>query len=240
MADLTENLGKAKAYIRENGGGIALEALFNFILPFVIYDLARRSLGDVRALLASSGPPIFWSLVVLARKRRVDALSMLVLAGIALSLLAFFGGGSARFLQLRENLVGGLIALVFLGSAAIGKPLIYQLARATMRRKSAQEAEAFEALRSNIHFRRAMTFMTLVWGFGLLAQTAAACVLVFTLSIRDYLLVSPITSYGTMGVLGLWTFWYSRRRQRIGAARRAAEEAAAVSAAASPAASRSE
>ena len=87
----------------------AIEGLVNFVLPFVIYELARRPFGDVRALLAASAPPIVWSLVEFARKRRIDAVSMLVIAGIALSLLAFIGGGGARFLQLRENLVTGLI-----------------------------------------------------------------------------------------------------------------------------------
>ncbi len=227
MTDRAETIGKARGYLRRNGVQIALEALFNFILPFVVYTLAKRRLGDVGALLASSAPPIVWSLVVLTRKRRVDALSMLVLAGIALSLLAFAGGGSARLLLLREKLVTALIGLVFLGSAAVGRPLIYQLARATMRRRSDAEAEAFEAMRDNVHFRRAMTIMTLVWGFGLVAEAAAAGVLVFTLSIRDYLVVGPIMGYAATGALSLWTFLYARHRQRIGAARRAAEEAAA-------------
>lgn len=226
---MTGNLARAGAFIRERGPGIGVEVLVNFVLPFLIYDLGRRRWGDVHALLASSGPPIAWSLFEFARKRRVDALSLLVLAGIALSLLAFIGGGSARFLQLRENLVTGLIGLIFLGSAAIGKPLVYQLARATIRRRSAAEAQSFEALRDNIHFRRVMTLMTLVWGFGLLAQTALACLLVFTLTIHDYLLVNPVFGYGTMGALGLWTWWYSRRARRRGEARRAAAEAAAES-----------
>ncbi|MEO7026301.1 MAG: VC0807 family protein [Caulobacteraceae bacterium] len=226
MTDRAEMIGKVRGYLRRNGVQIALEALFNFILPFVVYSLAKHRLGDVGALLASSAPPIVWSLVVLARKRRVDALSMLVLAGIALSLLAFVGGGSPRLLLLREKLVTALIGLVFLGSAAIGRPLIYQLARATMRRRSDSEAEAFEAMRDNVHFRRAMTIMTLAWGFGLVAEASAAGVLVFTLSIRDYLVMGPIMGYGATGALSLWTFLYARRRQRIGAARRAAEEAA--------------
>lgn len=163
---MTEDIRKAGLFVRQHGAAIAVEILVNFALPFLIYDLARRDLGDVHALMASSGPPIVWSVVEFARKRRVDAVSMLVLAGIGLSLLAFIGGGSARFLQLRENLVTGLIGLVFLGSAAIGRPLIYQLARATMRRRSASEAGEFEALQGNIYFRRTMTLMTLVWASG--------------------------------------------------------------------------
>jgi intracellular septation protein A len=209
-------------YLRTNGGHILVEALVNFILPFVIYSYAEAPLGDVRALLLSSAPPIAWSLVEFARHRRVDALSVLVVVGIILSLLAMIGGGGSKFLQLRENLVTGVIALVFLGSALIGKPLIYQLARASMMRKSADEAQAFEALQVHAGFRRTMTVMTLVWGLGLLANVAVSVALVFALTIRSYLIVGPIVGYATMGALTLWTFLYGQHARRRGEARRAA------------------
>jgi hypothetical protein len=212
--------------IRDHGVGFALEVLVNFVGPFLIYDYTKKNLGDAGALIASSAPPIVWSLIEFARKRRVDAVSVLVLAGIGLSLLAFIGGGGARFLQLREKLVSVLIALVFLGSAAIGRPLIYQLARASMKRQNSSELAEFESLRDNPYFRRTMMVMTLVWGFGLLAEAAVSGALVFALSIHDYLLVSPVLGYGAMGALGLWSFLYVRGQRRKGEARRAAAEAA--------------
>ena len=224
-------IARITAYIRKNGAHVLVEALVNFILPFVIYNYAEAPLGDVRALLASSVPPILWSLVEFARHRRLDALSVLVVSGIALSLLAMLGGGGAQFLQLREKLVTGIIGLAFVGSALIGKPLIYELARATMRRKSEDEAQEFEALQVHAGFRRTMMVMTLVWGFGLLADVAVSVVLVFVLSIREYLIVNPILGYGTMGALSLWSFFYGQRAKRRGEARRAAAlaEAAAAS-----------
>jgi hypothetical protein len=218
-------VAKAVTFARASGAHVATEAIVNFGLPLLIYDLAEKPWGDVRALLASSAPPIVWSIFEFARRRRVDALSMLVLAGIVLSLLAFIGGGGVRFLQLREKLVTGIIGIAFLGSAAIGRPLIYELARASMRRKSDGEAAEFEKLRIHAGFRRAMLVMTLVWGLGLLADVAVSVVLVFSLSIREYLIVNPIVSYATMGALTLWTFWYARRSKRRGEARRAAEAA---------------
>ncbi|HEY5107883.1 MAG TPA: VC0807 family protein [Caulobacteraceae bacterium] len=224
---MTGMLAKAGPYLRANGGRIGLEALVNFIGPFVIYNIAKRDLGDVGALIASSAPPIAWSLIEFARHRRVDAVSMLVLAGIALSLLAFIGGGGARFLQLREKLVTGLIGLVFLGSAAVGKPLIYQLARATIRRRSTTEAASFEAMNANVFFRRTMTVMTLVWGCGLIVEAVVTGLLVFTMSISTYLIVSPSIGYGVIGALTLWTVWYTRRQRKRGEARRAAEAAGA-------------
>ncbi len=219
-------LAKVLEFVRGNGPTIAVEATVNFILPYIIFALAQPQYGDVQALILSSIPPILWSLVEFARHRRVDALSMLVLLGIVLSLVAVAGGGSARFLQLREKLVTVVIAFLFLGSALIGKPLIYQLARAQMVRNSSSELEEFEALRSNKYFRRTMTVLTVVWGLGLLVDAAISIALVYTLSIKSYLVVNPFVSYGTMGGLSLWTFLYVRQQRRKGAERRASAEAA--------------
>jgi hypothetical protein len=207
---------------RKTSLNAGIEILVNFVLPYLVYIKAEARIGQAHALMAASLPPILWSVVEFARKRRVDAVSILVIAGIVLSLLAFFGGGSVRFLQLRENLVTGLVGLVFLGSAAIGRPLIYQLARASKLRESKSEAERFEGLREYPSFRRGMTIMTLVWGFGLLAQTMVACLLVFHMPIRNYLIVSLFLGYGTMGALALWTFFYVKRMKRRGEAARAA------------------
>ena len=119
-------------YVRKNGSHIAGEALVNFILPFAIYNYAEGPLGDVRALLSRPCPdPVEPGRICAPSPAR--RLSMLVVSGIALSLLAMLGGGGVRFLQLREKLVTAVIGLAFLGSAMIGKPLIFELARATRR-----------------------------------------------------------------------------------------------------------
>jgi hypothetical protein len=76
-----------------------------------------------------------------------------------------------------------------------------------------------------------MTVMTLAWGLGLLADVAVSVVLMFVLSIREYLLVNPILGYGTMGGLSLWSFLYGQRARRRGEARRAAAALAQVAAA---------
>ncbi|MGZ6018155.1 MAG: VC0807 family protein [Phenylobacterium sp.] len=201
----------ALAWMRANGGKAAAEVVANFILPFVIYSYFKPGLGDVRALMAASAPPILWSVWEFIRLRKVDALSVLVLAGIVLSLLAFAGGGGVKALQLRENLVAGLVGLIFLGSAAMGKPLIYQLARAATRRQSADKAAFIEALGEDARFRRTMRTATLVWGFGLVATCAGCCALVYAISIKLYLLINGPISYGAMGLLTLWTYWYVRR-----------------------------
>jgi intracellular septation protein A len=229
-------LAAVLTWVRTRGGGFALEIIVNAVLPFVIYTLTDKRLGDVGALIASSAPPIAWSIVQFVRSRTVDALSLLVVTGIALSLLALWGGGGAKFLQLRENLVTGVIGVIFLGSVAVGRPLIYYLARANMRRSGASDSLAdFEGLRENVFFRRVMRVMTLVWGAGLVARTALAAILVFSVPIPTYLAIQPILGYATMGALGGWTFYYARRSQAQGRARRAAAEAEALKAGAAAA-----
>ncbi len=226
MAD--SPVARALAWLKANGANVAVEAAVNFIGPYLIYTLAKPHLGEVGALLASSGPPIAWSLIEFARHRRLDALSVLVLSGIAMSLLAMLGGGGVKWLQLRERLVTIVIGLVFLGSAAIGKPIIYELARARSLRGDGAQAKELEGLKENVHFKRVMMIMTLVWGAGLLVEAAINIVLVFTLSIEQYLLVHPVIGYVATGLLVGFTFLYARHAQREGAKRRAALEAEAA------------
>lgn len=215
-------LARGVAYLRAHGAKAGLEVLVNFVLPFLIYSFGHGRLGDVGALMAASAPPIGWSIATFIRERKLDAISILVLSGIALSLIAFAGGGGVKFLQLRENLVTGLVGLIFLGSAAIGRPLIHQLARAGARRRAAESLAVLEVLRTDKGFRRAMTLATLVWGFGLLAACAVNCVLVFQISIQQFLLISGPIGYAAIGLLTAWTFWFVPRATREAMARSAA------------------
>lgn len=221
-----DRVGQILATLRRNGWQIAREGSINFALPYLIFVAVQPHYGDVYGLIASSAPPMLWSVVEFLRNRKVDALSILVLLGIALSLIAFFGGGSVKFLQLREKLVTVIIGTVFLVSAAIGRPLIYQLARATLtRRADKSELIQFESFKDSAGFRRTMTIMTLVWGCGLVADAAASMALVFVLAIKTYLIVNRLLGYATMGGLSLWTFLYARKMRRRGDAMRAQAKA---------------
>jgi hypothetical protein len=214
-------LQSALDWLHHNGPGIVLELGVNVALPYALFALLKPQVGDVGGLVAGAVPPLAWSIAGFARVRRIDALSLVVLAGMALSLLALAGGGGARLLQLRERLVTGAIGLVFLGSAAIGRPLIYQLARAHLRRRPALgDIGVFDSLRESPIFRRAMMVMTLVWAVTLVGDSALAAVLVFTLSIKAYMIVSALIGYPLLAAVTAWTFWYARRR--VIAARNAA------------------
>jgi hypothetical protein len=189
---------------------LLVEIAVNIGAPYAIYQGAVSTMGEAPALLLSSIPPILWSLVEFAYRRRVDAISILALAGIVLSLAAFYGGGGVQMLQLREKLVTGVIGLVFLGSTVIGRPALYEIGKAAMTRAGSNQAMFIKAYGPAL-FRRRLALMTVVWGLGLLADVAVSAVLVFRLSIPNYLIVNPLLGYVTMGGLALWSLFYARR-----------------------------
>ncbi len=196
---------------------VALEIAFNFLFPWLCYRLAKPHIGEIHAIMASAIPPMVWSLVQFARSRKIDAISVMVLGGIALSLAGFALGGSPKLLLMRESLITGLIGLAFIGSALIGKPLMFVLAHASMKRQSAEDSAALAGLADNPLFHRMMTVMTIVWGIGFVAETAARATLVFMLPVGRFLIIGPIVGYGTIALLIGWTFLYGSIMEKRGA-----------------------
>jgi uncharacterized membrane protein len=192
-----------------------MEVAANVIGPWAVFTLLDGRLGDTNALIASALPPLIWSVIELARSRRVDALSAVVLAGILLTLAATLLGGSPRLLQIRENAVTGLIGVVFLATLYLKRPLIYHLACATFARQnpeSARRLEVFAATPRGVLFFRNLT---LFWGLGLIAQTAVLVWLAFIWPIGRFLLLSPLIGYGLLGLLVVGTLWYRRHLNAV-------------------------
>jgi hypothetical protein len=192
--------------------GLVLELAANLLLPWLAYRLALPYWGDVGALYASAAPPLAWSIGEFARSRRVDALSALVLFGIALSIVLLAMGGSARILLVRESLAAGATGLVFLISLLFQRPLIFYLARATVTREQEDGAERFEAYwRESASLRASLRLMTFVWGVGLSVETVLRFWFAWTWPVERYLVVSPVVSYVIYGGLLAWTFWFRAR-----------------------------
>jgi hypothetical protein len=192
-----------------------LELAVNLLLPWLAYKLAAPHWGETGGLIASAVPPVLWSIVELARFRRVDALSLIVLIGIALSIGAMALGGSPRMLLLRESLVSGAIGVAFLLSLPMRRPLVFYLARATIAREVAGGAERMDALWHERPFLAvSMRTMTAVWGIGLTCETALRSWMAWTWPVERFLVVSPFIGYGIYGGLLLWTLWYRKALQR--------------------------
>lgn len=194
----------------------APELCANFLAPYLVYQFLHAQYGDVVALIASAMPPLLWSLFELIKTRRLDAISILVIASILFTVGATGLGGSARLIQIREALVTGLVGVMFLGSLAFKRPMIFYLARATMARNNEQGATSFEALWCKPGIPQTFRLLTIVWGTGLVAQTAAMCWVALIWPISRYLLIAPIIGYGIIGLLMAWSLWYMARQKSGG------------------------
>ena len=61
------------------------------------------------------------------------------------------------------------------------------------------------------YFRHSMKLMTLVWGLGFILEAAIKVILVYTLSISEFLLVSNFVSYGIIALLSFWQVKYVKK-----------------------------
>lgn len=193
--------------------------MINVGLPLGIYRALVPQSGEANALLLSSIPPLIWSGWDLVRFRRVDALSLLIVLGIFLSLVAMAIGGNPRFLLLRESLVTGLIGLVFLASTLRAKPLLFYLARSMAAKESPAALQAFEAAWPKPRLVRFMRLTTWAWGLGLVSEALLRCWLAWTWPIERFLAIVPFIGYGTYFTLMGWTMWYARRLRAVPSAK---------------------
>lgn len=190
------------------------DLVVNLLLPWLVYDHTVTGWGECGALLWSALPPMLWSLWELYRHRRLDAMSALVLAGIALSLLAMLGDGDSRWLLVRESLVTGAVGVVFLLSLLWRQPLLTRLALAAAARQSPQQRDELQARLALPALQNVLRGMTVLWGGGLLAECAARIWLTFHWPVARVVAIGPWPSYGVMAVLAAATWLWRRRLQQ--------------------------
>lgn len=171
--------------------------LINAIAPYVVYELAEPYTGGMAALALSALPPGIESVWSVVKKRKLDAASTLVLAGIAVSLVLVALGGSERVLLLRDSLITSVVGLAIAVSALFPRPLMYLLFR------QIQGAEPELG---------AMRVLSVVLGLGLVVEMAVRTAMVFAMSTSRFLLISPFVQYGMTGALVAWAVFYLRRR----------------------------
>ena len=176
---------------------IAKLVLVDAIAPYVVYELAQPYTGELGALALSALPPAIESVWSVARKRKLDAVSALVLAGIGVSLVLIALGGSQRVLLLRDSLVTSAVGILVALSAVFPKPILYYL---------------FRQIQGGEPALGPMRTLSVVLGLGLVAEMAVRTAMVYAMTTSRFLLVSPFVQYGLTGLLVLWAVLYMRRR----------------------------
>lgn len=187
----------------------AVAFVVNVALPTAIYHVMSKHAGLSGALLASALPLIVWMGFDFLRFRHIDALSAVVLAGIALSLLILMSPPSAWLRAAREPLVSGVIGVLFLCSLALRRPLVFYLARSTLSREHEGREIEFDAMwETRPALARSIRLMTAVWGIGLVGENVVRLGIASMLDGHDLHWLSVCIRYVTYGGLTAWTIAY--------------------------------
>lgn len=203
-----------------------LAFVVNVALPVAAYWAAIGTYGLVGALIASSLPVLVWMTIDLLRFRHFDALSAIVLAGIALSLLVLLSGPPRWLREARDPLVNGMIGLLFLLSLALKRPLVFYLGRSTLsRQRAGRENEFDEMWRTRPALVKSIRLMTAVWGIGLVGENVIRLWIASSMTNPPADRLSTIIRYTAYTALTAWTIFYRRvylKRQNAPAPAKAA------------------
>jgi uncharacterized membrane protein len=199
--------GKELSIVIKTRNEIILTVMLNIALPYLAYQLLLPYTSGVTALSVAALIPLGDSIVSLIRTRKISAFSSFIFLGIVLGIVAVLIGGDERFILLRESYITGIMGMLFLASLFFSRPLIYYFAEKFMGRDSALNEKWTKAPR----VRRAFRLITLVWGISLLLESCIKVVLVYSLTISSFLIISPIVAYGIIGLTIWWNVHYVRQ-----------------------------
>ncbi|WP_203960898.1 VC0807 family protein [Actinocatenispora thailandica] len=184
-------------------------------VPIAVYYLLRAlGVEPYQAMLGgtvAAGLRLAW---VAVRSRRFDGIAALLAAMFAFGLVLSLVSGDPRFLLAKDSAMTGLAGLVFLGSAVAGRPAIYALHRRMVARTPQARAATERLWATTPPFRRIMTAMTVVWGVGLLAESAIRVALVYLLDLDVAVAASGLLQVVALVTLLGYTMIARRRAVR--------------------------
>jgi hypothetical protein len=197
--------------------GLLPTLIVSALLPFLTYRILSVQapwMSEVARLLIAGTFPAAHSVVGIYRRRTLDIVAIMVVAGIAVSIVATFIGGDARLLLIRESFVTGALGIVALSSFAWKRPLLFYIGRQMSSAQDPTRKAQFDALWERPRAARVFRVLTLVWGVVWLLECALRIAMAETLAISTVLAISPIVfTAANLGVFG-WMFWYIRRVRR--------------------------
>ncbi|MGW4533640.1 VC0807 family protein [Nocardia sp. NPDC004340] len=179
------------------------------------YALHAAGYSDFIALLAGA---LFSGAVVLVgviRARKIDALAALILVGFAFGIGSSVISGDARMIIVRDSVTTAAIGLAFLISALLGKPLTYVAARKGLAGAPERLAQLDHKFRTNPVVRRLLNRIAVMWGVGLMGESALRVVLVYRLPIHTMTWLSSVLMIGVTAVMAVITVRTVKRVKRI-------------------------
>ena len=166
--------------------------LISGLAPVVSYVVVRPQVdSDVAALAIAWFIPVLWTLISSLWRRRLNVLGMVGVATYGLTLgISIFTTAGALPLKLHHALVGGVVGLVFLGSVAVGRPILLLVARRVA--DNSRRQAAINRQLEGPGVRQSMTRLTQYIGVVALIDATLQAVLALSLPTSTFLVATTV------------------------------------------------
>ena len=185
------------------------------VLPWVcVFALQHFGVPLLRALVIATLLPIADGTFSLVRRHRLDGIGTINIGFLLASIAITFWSGDIHVLLLKGAVLTGTFSLICLGSLLAPKPLMYFLGRQLSTRDDPELVAQWNARWAFPEFRRIMRLITAVWGIGYMLEVVIRVITAYTLPPITVLAIAPVITYGTLGILMVWTIVYSSAMRR--------------------------
>ncbi|MFO1028859.1 MAG: VC0807 family protein [Acetobacteraceae bacterium] len=197
---------------RPRRGALLRDIGVNAVVPYVTYLLLRHlGVAVIPALAAGAVFPAGAALVTFRRAGRIDALGVIMLVATGASMIGALLFTSPYLLLAKGSLITGGIGVLFLGSLAAQRPLVFHLIGSTG--QDASGAALYDTLWNTVPpFRTLMRRLTLAWGVVLITEAALRLLLIDLLPIEVFLPVSEVMWIAVFAGMTAWSWRYGARR----------------------------
>lgn len=176
------------------------------------YGLRAAGVSEYVALLTATvlaGIKVSYDAV---KARRLDPFAAYLMLNFGLSLAVGLATSDARMLMAGNTLVGGIGALLFLGSCFVGRPLTQIVAERVQKTVPPDDAGPREtAFRHRVHVS-----LSAMWGIGLLIGMLISLAIIFSLSIDIANGVNTVVSLALTALLMVATVVVGKRARAEG------------------------
>jgi hypothetical protein len=148
------------------------------------YALHDAGASNLAALSIAAVLPALTAAFQVVVKRQVDAIALVVLASIVLSIALSFVAHNPRFLLARDGFLTALWGLWFFGTLRARRPAGFLFARPLMEGRKVFGTRSWDSLwETDPQFRRIWQTSTVIWGAATLADAVIRFVLAYALPV---------------------------------------------------------
>jgi hypothetical protein len=212
----TERTAGARRAAVDRFRALAKILIVDVAAPLATYSLLRSAgFSTVTALVLSGVVPALGFAAGIIRRRRIDVVGALVLAGIVVGTVLGLVSHSPRLVLMEGSVPTAIFGLGCLGTLWTKRPLMYGLSLEFVGRDTPRGRE-MTGLWQYAEFRRIFRTITAVWGVGFLLEAALRAVIVYDASAGTALAISKVTPYIWVAGFSAWTVAYGTYRKKKG------------------------